>query len=81
MLSCLFHRFQETGKYLEIVFDNMQAMPYTVSMKTIMVRNVPDDLRKGLRLIALQRDISMNALLLEMIKDKVQGQGKGGIDE
>ncbi len=53
----------------------MQAMIYTISMKTIMIRKVPDDLRKGLRLLALQQDISMNALLLEMIKNKVQEEG------
>lgn len=50
-------------------------MLYNISMKTILIRNVPDELSKGLRLIALQQDISMNALLLQMIRDRVQEEG------
>ncbi len=57
------------------MFDSMLKVLYYISMKTIMVRNVPDELSKGLRLLALQQDTSMNALLLEMIKDKVQEEG------
>jgi plasmid stability protein len=37
-----------------------------------MIRNVPDELHKQLRLVALQRGVSMNALLIELIKAVVR---------
>ena len=40
--------------------------------KTIMIRNVPEELHKQLRFVALQRGISMNALLIEQIKELVR---------
>ena len=40
--------------------------------KIIMIRNVPEEPHKQLRLVALQRGVSMNALLIEQIKEVVR---------
>ena len=55
--------------------DNMLTIPYALIMKnkTIMIRNVPGDLHGQLRIMALKRGISMNSLLIEMIRAVVQG--------
>lgn len=48
-------------------------------MKTIMIRNVPEEQHRELRHIAVDRAISLNALMLEMIKSTVEGEKKGGL--
>lgn len=41
-------------------------------MSTITIRDVPDELRKRLRLIAVERDTSMNKILNQLIRDYVE---------
>ena len=41
-------------------------------MKTIMIRNVPDDVHKKLRHLAVEKDVSMNVLLNQLIEKAVK---------
>ena len=41
-------------------------------MKTLIIRNVPEELHKQLKLVAVQRNATMNALLIESIENIVQ---------
>ncbi len=49
-------------------------------MKQMIVRNMPDDLNKDLRRIALEADISLNALVLQILAETVEkARAKGKI--
>ena len=45
-------------------------------MKTLIIRQVPEVLHKKLKLAAVQRDVTMNALLIKSIENIVQPQDK-----
>jgi predicted HicB family RNase H-like nuclease len=44
--------------------------------KTIIIRNVPGELHAALRMLAFQRGISLNALLIEIAAKTVKEGGK-----
>ena len=50
-------------------------------MKTIMVRNVPDDLHRELKVLAAKTDSSINGLILEMIREVLLIARSGKLDE
>ena len=47
-------------------------------MKTIMVRRMPDDLHHAFKIICATRNVSMNAMLIELIKTVVQAERTKG---
>jgi plasmid stability protein len=54
-------------------------MCYNLSMKRIMIRDVPDDIHKDFRIMCLKKDVSMNQELLRMIKEAVEKYRKSKI--
>ena len=46
-----------------------------------MIRNVPDDLHRELKVLAAKTDSSINALVLEMIREIVLITRSGKLDE
>ena len=54
----------------------MFTMLYTISMKQIMVRDVPDDLHIEFKLLCVKRGISMNRRIIELIRGDIKKKEK-----
>ena len=49
-------------------------MPYTGTMSSITVRDVPRDSHKQLRLYCIEQEISLNQLMLRLINEFVKSE-------
>ncbi len=52
--------------------DNILYIVYIHSMKTTMIRKVPDDVHKDFRIMCFEKGVSMNTELLRLMKEAVE---------
>lgn len=51
-------------------------MLYNISMKTIMIRNVPEELHKEFKILCVKRGLSINEQLLNLMRKEVEKEQK-----
>jgi plasmid stability protein len=49
---------------------------YNTSMKSIMIRNVPEDLHKEFKILCVKRGVSINKLMLDLMRKEVDKEQK-----
>ena len=52
--------------------DSMNALVETGSMATMIIREIPDELKKEFKKACIDEDVSMNGKVIELIKDYVE---------
>ena len=63
---------KNTFTYSPISLDRMFTVLYIISMKQIMVRDVPDDLHIEFKLLCVKREISMNRRIIELMREDLK---------
>lgn len=58
------------------MFDSNQILLYNISMKTIMIRNVPEELHKEFKILCVKRGLSINEQLLNLMRKEVEKEQK-----
>ena len=58
------------------MFDSNQILLYNISMKTIMIRNVPEDLHKEFKILCVKKGVSINEQLLLLMRKEVEKEQK-----
>ena len=48
-------------------------------MKQVLIRNVPEELHKNLRIMCLEKGLSMNQELIRLIQEAVEKHRKGKV--
>ncbi len=61
------------------MFDSNQILLYNISMKTIMIRNVPEDLHKEFKILCVKRGLSINEQLLNLMRKEVEKEQKKNV--
>lgn len=59
------------------VLDFLVILDILVYMGTILIRNVPNDLRKEFKLLCIQKNTNMTEELIRFIREEVEKAEKG----
>ena len=59
------------------VLDFLVILDILVYMGTILIRNVPNDLRKEFKLLCIQKNTNMTEELIRFIREEVEKAKKG----
>jgi len=58
------------------MIDSYIILVYNASMKSIMIRNVPEELHKEFKILCVKRGVSINEQLLNLMRKEVEKDQK-----
>jgi len=58
------------------IVDSIDIMLYNTIMKSIMIRNVPEDLHREFKILCVKKEVSINEQLLNLMRKEVEKEQK-----